>query len=180
MKSVNGKILVSVNLAQKDYMEVGGVELKTAMPFASNFREKTPVIAKVIEGNEFVMEGNLLLTHHNLFQMPSPYHLYDELFSIPFSKVLFAKIDTSGDIQPICGNLICEKIEVETLLPVPENERKYHINKYKVLMSGWTNYKEGSIIYTRPNSGYEIIYILNGKKNIIVKVDSDMICGVSV
>lgn len=159
-------------------MEVNGIELKTAMNFATNYRERTPVIAKVIEGNKYVRKDDLLLTHHNLFQMPSPFHLEGDLFSIPYSKVLFAKIDSLGDIHPICGNTICKKIEVDTLLPVPVDQKKYHINKFEVINGGWTIFKQGDIVLTRPHSGYEIIYILNGIKNTIVKVDSEMICGV--
>lgn len=175
IKPVNNKVLVSVNLEQKDYFSIGSTKLKNAISFAVNYRERSPTIAFVEQGNDILHAGDLLLTHHNLFQMPSPYHLYDDLFSVPFSKVLFAKIYSNGDIAPLCGNLICKKIEKPTSIPVPNPE--YYINKYEVLDGGWTKFKEGDVVLTRPYSGYEIVYILNGEEKRVVKVDSDMICG---
>lgn len=178
MKPTYGKIIVSVELNQKKDIVLNGVTLRNPIDFAVNYRERSPTIAVVVDGNEYVREGDMLITHHNLFQMPSPYHLYDDLFSVPFSKVMFAKVDTDGTIHPICGNIICSKILVETLLPVPTDQKKYHINKYIVEDGGWTMFKKGDMVLTRPHSGYDIIYFINGVHYQCTKVDSDMVCGV--
>lgn len=178
MQSVNGKIIVSVDLSQKNKIVLNGVEFSTAMNYEINYREKSPTIATVVEGNDYVREGDVLITHHNNFYLPSPYHLGGDLFSIPFGKTIFLKLTSSGDIMPICGNLICKKIEVETPIPLPPEQRAYHINKYEVIDGGWTTYKKGDIVLTRPHSGYDIIYFFGGVRHSVTKVDSDMVCGV--
>jgi hypothetical protein len=178
MTPVNGKIIVSCDLKQKNSICISGTEMQSAILFETNYREKSPVIATVIEGNEMVKEGDVLITHHNNFYLPSPYHLYDNTFSIPFSKTLFAKIDKNGKVIPICGNMICENIEIESDLFIPSEKKRFHTDRYKVIDEGWTNYKKGSIIFTRPYSGYEIVYNVNSIEKRIIKVDSEMICGV--
>lgn len=180
MIPVNNKIIVSVNLSQKDTMVVNGITLSTALKFETNYREKSPTIAQVVEGNNSLKEGEILLTHHNLFQMPSPYHLYDNLFAIPYSKVLFAKINNDGGIIPICGNLICNRILIKSHLPIPAGYQKTYDKMYEVSLSSLGKYSEGDIIFTRPSAGYDIVYIWNGIEKRITKVDSDQICGVLV
>ncbi len=178
MEATNQKIIVSVDLEQKNEMVINGVTMSTATLFEKNYREKSPTIATVISGNEYVKEGDVLICHHNLFYLPSPYHLYDNLFTIPFSKILFAIIKEDGEIEPICGNLICNKIKESSLLELPPELQKFHINRYEVEKQGWTDYKKGDIIFTRPQSGYDIVYNINGEEKRITKVDSEMICGV--
>jgi hypothetical protein len=178
VKSVNSKIIVSVNPNQKDKLIVGGFEFQAANKYHTNYRYKSPTIAVVVEGNDFVKENDVLLCHHNLFYLPSPYHLTGDLFSIPFSKVLFAKILSNGDLIPICGNMICKEIPRETLLEMPPELKTFHKNRYEVIDGGWTIYKPKEIIFTRPSSGYEIVWNVNGVENKTIKVDSDMVCGV--
>lgn len=176
----NNKIIVSVNAAQKSEMVIAGVVFKLAPLFERNYRERSPTIATVIDGNEMVKKGDVLLCHHNLFFLPSPYHLYDDIFSIPFSKVLFAKINNEGEISPICGNLICDRIPIQTPFPVPSEEVKTYDKIYKVVIGGDTKYKKGDTVFTRPSAGYDIVYNLSGIEKRITKVDSEQICGVLV
>jgi len=125
MKPVNGKIVVRVNPSQKDTMSIGSIDFSTANIYETNYRYKSPTIAKVIEGNDFLKSGDVLLVHHNLCFIPSPYHLEDDLFSVPYSKVLFAKILSTGEIEPICGNLICEELPVTSFFEIPDDDKKY-------------------------------------------------------
>ena len=175
MIPVNGKIIVSVDLEQKNKMLIDGMEFYTATKFETNYREKSPTIATVVDGNEFVKAGDILLCHHNLFYLPSPYHLYDNLYAIPFSKVLFAKIDKEGNIEPICGNVIVERIAKKEMFSV---EHKTEDKIYRLIDKGWTTYKNGSILFTRPSAGYDIVYNIDGIEKRITKVDSEQICGV--
>jgi len=178
MIATNNKIIVSVNLAQKDIVVIGGVQFATANNFETNYREKSPVIATVVEGNEYVKSGDSIICHHNLFYQPSPYYLYDNLYSIPFGKTIFIKINSDGSLMPICGNMICEQLEVKSQFSISEVKKKPHINRYKVIDGGWTMYKKDDLVFTRPNAGYVIVYNIEGIEHRICKVDSDQICGV--
>lgn len=179
MKPTNNKILVTVNPDQKTAFEVNGRLFSMATKWETNYREKSPVIAKVVEGNDVLDTDDVLLCHHNLFYLPSPYHVYGDLFSIPFSKILFAKIDKNGELDPICGNIICNRIPEKSFLPLPPTQQKFYINQYEVVNEGWTNYKIGDIVFTRPHSGYEIVYVFDGIENRVIKVSDDMVCGVA-
>lgn len=169
--------MVQVNPEQKTSISLGGSTFSSAPLFNKNYREKSPVIATVFVGNDLVNEGDILLCHHNLFYLPSPYHLIGNYFSIPFSKVLFAKILQDGSLLPICGNLLVERIQIITPIPVPIEQQETYKSKYKVTNSGYTAYKNDDIIFTRPSSGYNISYVFDGKEKEVTKIDSEMICG---
>lgn len=178
MIPTNGKVLLRCDVKQKSSINIGGLEFSTAIKFENNYREKSPVIATVVGGNELLSDGDVLLCHHNLFYLPSPYHLEGDLFSIPFSKVLFAKIFRDGSLRPICGNLLCNRMPEKHTFDLPPSQQKFLISQYEVVDAGWTKYKKGDIIFTRPHSGYEVVYILDGIEHRQIKVDSDMICGI--
>mgnify|MGYP006921306698 CR=1 FL=1 len=177
MIGANNKILVEVDLDQKDTITIGGITLSTAGKFDTNYREKSPTVAKVIKGNDTVHSSDILLCHHNLFYMPSPYHVEGNLFSIPFSNILFAKIDAEGNITPICDNLICSRIIIPTDLPLPPEHQKTYDKVYNVEI-GNEKYFKDDIVFTRPSAGYDIVYVVNGQEKRITKVDSTHICGV--
>lgn len=172
------KIIVQCDQSQKNYMKIGDIEIKMAHGYEKNYREKAPVIATVIEGNSYIHEKDVLICHHNIFFQPSAYYLYDDLFSIPCSSVIFAKLLTDNSILPICGNILVERIKKETVLPLPPELQKNYDTKYKVIDAGYTNYKNDTVIHTRPFSAYDIVYYINNEKKIATKVDSSMICGI--
>lgn len=178
MKAVHDRVIVRVDAGQKDEMIMGDVVVKMAHLFETNYREKSPVIAEIIQGNEYLSKGDIVVTHHNHFYQPSPYYLYDDLFSIPFNKTIFGKFDLQGNLYPLCGNMICEYVYPKTEFLLPEEERKPYTNRYRVVDPGWTNYKKGQLIFTRPHAGYEIIYHWNRAEKRCLKIDSDQICGV--
>lgn len=178
MKPVNMKIIVRVDMAQKDTMTVGDTTVRCANNWAVNYREKSPVVACVVEGNEWVKENDILLCHHNLFYQPSPYYLYDDLFSIPATNVLFAIVTNEGKLKPIYGNIICQRVEIPTPLPVPPDQQKTYIDRAKVINPGYTHYNKGELIFHRPNAGYDIVYMWNGTETTVTKVHADQVCGV--
>lgn len=171
----NNKIIVSCDLNQKSEMLVGGVMMKMATLFEKNYREKSPVIATVKEGNGWVKDGDVLLCHHNLFYAPSPYHLYDDLFAIPASNVLFAIITKNG-LKPIYGNIICDRVEVKTTIPT--SEKRTYIDRCLVRDGGYTRYKSGQLVFHRPHAGYDIVYIFGGIETRVTKIHEDQICGI--
>lgn len=178
MISVNNKVLVSCNLNQKDTVKIGNSEFKMALKYETNYRLKSPVVATVLEGNELLNKGDIIICHHNLFYEPSPYFLYGNVFSIPFSKVIFAKVLENGDLLPICGNILGEKVSRETLLPVPPDEREFHKDRLLITNSGYTKYKNGQLVFTRPSAPYSIDYIIDGVQKVAVKISEDMITAV--
>lgn len=172
------KIIVSCDNSQKDTAMVGGVEIKTAHNFGTNYRERSPTIATVVQGNSYVYEGDVLLCHHNLYYLPSPYHLSGNLFSVPFSKVLFGRINEQGDAVPICGNIFGSKVDIPSSIPLPPDQRKKYGDRLVVEKSSNPKYKKGQLLFTRPSSCYDICYTWNGEEKMVTKISDDMICGI--
>ena len=177
MEAVNNRIIVKVNMKQKDTMLIGGVEFKTATSFDVNYRERSPVLAEVIEGNSFLKKGDIIVCHHNHFYSPSPYQLEDNLFSIPFNKTIFAKVNKKGNLTAICGNLLGERIPIKTDFELPPEHQKKYIDRILVTDKGWTTYKNGSTIICRPNAPYDIVFNFNGIEKRVTKVSDDMVVG---
>lgn len=178
MKAVHDRIIVRVNRQQKDEMLVGGVLVKMAPLFEANHREKSPVLAEVVEGNKVLYKGDIIACHHNHFGDNSPYWLYADLYSIPFNKTIFGLFDAEGNMTPVCGNMICSYIYPESDLFLPEEARKPFPSRYTIIDPGWTMYKVGQQIFTRPSAGYEIVYHWDKHQKRVVKVSEDQVCGV--
>lgn len=178
MIAVNNKVLVYCDLNQKDYISIDGNLFKMALNYEHNYRLRSPVIGMICENYRSLTEGDILLCHHNLFYQPSPYYLYDNVFSIPFSKVLFAKILNDGELLPICGNVLGERIPIKTELPLPPDQRKNYTDRILVTNAGYTKYKKGQILLTRPSAPYDIVYQWNKEQRIVTKISEDMVCGI--
>lgn len=177
MKPVNNKILVRCDINQKNSISINDVVFSTALNFETNYRERSPVVCEVVEGNETVFNGDIILCHHNTFYLPSPYHLGEDLFSIPFGSTLFAKILQDGSLWPICGNILCNRVEKEYSIPIPPELQEKYINKSIVIDGGLTRYKKGQTIFHLSNSYYEIVYVWGGQEKRIHKVNEQMVCG---
>lgn len=178
MKSVNGKIVVKVNLDQKNTMRIGDMTVSTALKFEKNYREKSPVIAVVVSGNKWLKDGSIICCHHNHFYPPSPYWLQDDLYSIPFNKTIFGYFDSEGNLIPLCYNLFGTQIEIPSLIPLPPERIEKYKDRVTVLKSSTNEYIEGDTVFTRPSAPYEIVYNWNGIEKRITKVDCTQICGV--
>lgn len=177
MIPIHGKVVLRVNMRQKDTLIIGDTTVSTALKFEVNHREKSPVVAEVVIGNRFIKPGEILLCHHNLFYHPSPYFLMDDQFAVPFGKTLFAKIDSEGNLSPICGNLLCDRVDISTPLPLPVEHRKQYLDRVIVTDGYGTKYKKGQLVFTRPYSFYQIVYNWNGIEKRVHKCDTDMIVG---
>lgn len=178
MIATNERIIVSVNMAQKNEMVVGGVVFKTAMKYEINYREKSPVVAKVVSGNNILKEGDILLNHHNHYFGNSPYFMYDDLYSIPFNKTIFAKLKPDGTLHPVCGNVLGNRVDIQTALVVAAEERKKYKDRLHVTHGGDTKFRPDDLILTRPSAPYEIVYFVDKIEYRICKVSEDMIVGV--
>lgn len=179
MKPVNGKILVRCNLKQKDQMTVNGVSVKMAPQFDPNYRERSPVVCEVVQGNPDIPSGSIILVHHNTLYLPSPFHIGGDLFSIPFKgTIILAVVGPKGDLTPVKGNIICERVMQETSLLLPPELQKPHVDRSKVKDGRGTHYKPGQTIFHRPYAGYEMVYIWQNIEKRAVKVFEDQVCGI--
>lgn len=178
MRPVNDRVVVRVDLDQKNKIMLGGVKLLTALRYETNYREKSPVVAQVVYGNARLQPGDYLLCHHNHFYGNSPYYLQDDLYSIPANHTIFAILSPSGELSPVYGNLLASKVEVETALPVTSEHREFHKDRGIVLDGGWTAFNVGDMVFTRPSAIYEIVYIFGDIEHRVCKINSEMICAV--
>lgn len=178
MKSFNDRVLVRVNVAQKNAMMIGNVLLTTALKYETNYREKSPVIAKVVDATDRLNEGDFLLCHHNHFGENSPYHLQEDLYSIPANHTIFAVLKSDGELSPVYGNVLASKVWEKTLLPVAPQYRTYYKDRGLVLDGGWTEFHPGDLIFTRPSAIYEIVYIFGDVQHRVCKINSTQICAV--
>lgn len=178
MIATNDRLLVRVDVAQKDTMMIGGVKCVTATKYETNYREKSPVIAQVVDGNDRLNQGDFILCHHNHFYDPSPYHLQGDLYSIPTNHTIFAVLSPSGELSPVYGNVLASKVEIATPIPVPPEYREFHKDRGLILDGGWTEFKQGDLVFTRPSAIYEIVYIWGEVEKRICKINSEMICAV--
>lgn len=177
MRPVDNRILVKVNMSQKDKFKIGDIEMTAALLFENNYRERSPVIAEVINGNEIMPNNSIIICHHNHFYSPSPYFISDNLFSIPFNKTIFGILNEDGEINPMCGNIICQRLPVEYAMPVPVEEQKTHIDRALVINPGDEPYQPRQLIFHRLHAGYDIVYNWFGEERRRTKVHADMIVG---
>lgn len=178
MKAVNDRIIVKVDMSQKDTMMIGDVKCVMATKYETNYREKSPIIAQVMDANDRLNKGDFLLCHHNHFHLPSPYHLEGDIYSIPANHTIFAILYPSGELSPVYGNVLASKVEIETALPVPPEFREFHKDRGLILDGGWTKFLPGDLVFTRPSAIYEIVYNFGLVEKRICKINSEMICAV--
>lgn len=176
MIAVNEKIIVRVDMKQKNFMKIGNTIVKTAHNFGTNYRERSPVVGQIVSGNKLLKEDQIAVFHHNHFYPPSPYHLQDDLYGVPFNQTIFGILD-NDILKPICGNILGHRVCEETFLPVPVEHQKLYIDRIIVEDPGWTKYKKGQLLFIRPHSYYEIIYSINSVEYKIHKVHEDMVVG---
>ncbi len=183
MISANNKILVSVEYNQKTSINVAGSNFLLAKQFSTNRRESQPVLCTVVEGNDMLQDGTLLLVHHNRFTEGNPHHLGENRYSIAYNDAIFAEIGEGGKVYGMCDNIIVEHIYDEENLLIPDNLRKPNKFKYRVVnagrkwRSGTNDYRKGDIIFCYEFSDYEIVYVFEGIEHRVIKIKKDDIIG---
>jgi hypothetical protein len=177
--AVNNRIIVRVDMEQKESVMIAGLRLMMMTRYGTNYREKSPVIAQVVDAHERLHEGDFLLCHHNHFYGDSPFRLGDDLFSIPANHTIFAVVHPSGILEPVFGNVLAEKMTIPSLLPMPAELQTFYKDRGLILDGGGTRFEPGDIVFTRPDAIYEIVYNWGGVENRICKINSAMICAMS-
>jgi hypothetical protein len=177
MIASNGKLIVEVDFLQKEKTTISGSDFFLAKEFSTNRRESNPVSCKVIEGNENVALGTILLVHHNRFVEYSPHHLGGNLYSIAYNPSIFAWVDEGGNAHQMCENIIVERVYENNSPLIPDHLKKANKHKYKVVNQGY-GFKAGQYVFVFPFADYEIVYNWNGVERRVVKVAKDDIVGV--
>lgn len=177
MEAVYKKILVKVNMEQKEYAEIGGVKLFLAPKYNPNHRERNPVVAEVLQGNEEINTGDFVIVHHNYFSEYSPYEISDGIYSIPYSENIFATIDKEGNASAVCGNVICERISEDEMIGMANTKRLEYHDRVTVISNGY-GFKEGDQVFTLPYSDYQIVYNWNGIEKRIIRVYKENIVAI--
>lgn len=161
-------------MEQKEAINLAGIEFKISPQYATNHREKNPVIATVVNGYRNAPQGTFLICHHNSFEgETNPFQISDDTFSIPYNKsTVFCKIDNDGTLTGLLGNILAERINPESLLEIPISERKGYFDRVTIVKDGF-GFKAGQEVFTLPYADYQIVYFFDGEERRIIKVHKD-------
>ena len=140
-----------------------------AKEFSHNRRESNPVVCKVVEGNNLIKDGTILIVHHNRFVEHSPHYIGDNLYSLAYNDEIFAKVGKDGSAKPICNNILVEYVFEDKDKFLPAHLRKPNKHKYKVIHNGY-GFKKGQEVFAFPFSNYEIVYIYEGVEHRVIKL----------
>lgn len=178
MRIQAGTILVSVNLSQTEKASIGGVEIFTAKRYSDNWREKSPVICRVVRGSGEIIKGDYLVCSYTVFYDGSPYALSESLFAIPLNESIFARVSSGGTLTPMFGNILCERVGKEYQLAMPDDYKKNEIDRVVVAFDSG-EYKKGDLVFTLKYSDYEIVFMWEGEEKRYIKVEEAEIVGVA-
>lgn len=179
MKPSKGFIIVSVDLQQKDRAIVGGNSIFTAYRYSTNYRDKAPVVAQIVEGTKELPSGKWIVCNYCYFDWGSQYHLYDNLFAIPIDQELFAFIEDDGELTPICGNLLVERITKETIIDIPDDLKKEYWDRgtIKKVARSVVDWLPEQFILWLFAADYGIRYTWNGIERERIKIHESEIIG---
>jgi hypothetical protein len=172
MEALQHKVLVRVNMAQKDIAN----GLSTAKEYEKNRRDGNPVMCEVVKTAGILKQRDLLLVHHNFFTDGSPYQLEDDLFSIKVNANIFARLDKEGNAKSIFDNIIAERIQIPYKLNMPPEQYGMYRDRV-VVVDGGLYFKKVTIILHRNFCDYEIIYNWKGEERRVIKVMLEDVCG---
>lgn len=174
MKPILNNIIVSVNPLQKEETTIGLNILKTGKAYNENFRERNPVVAKVIGGTKEIPKGSHIVCNYSYFDEASPFEIEKGFYSIPINEEIFAIIKKDGTLTPVCGNILVERVTKETGIDIPEELKKPHFNQGMVSRG---TFFEGYYVFWLPYADYEIVYQWNGEERRAIKVHENEITG---
>lgn len=172
-----GHILVSVDPTQNKEILISGKKLLAQKRYNINYREKNPVVCKVLKGFGDITEGMFLVCNYSHFEEESPWFIGDNLYSIPVDISIIGRIDEDGNLHPMCGNVFVSRILKEHKIEIPKDFEKPQINHGFVAVSG-EGWEKGQEIFWYNMSDYHIFYTWKGKEvRDYIKVESTEIVG---
>jgi hypothetical protein len=174
MKAANNRIIVEVDMNQKLF-DSG---FQTAKDFQGNYRERQPVMCKVIQGNMLVKKGLLLLVHHNFLHNDSTFKISDRIFALNTNEQIFARLDVIGNAHSMFLNIIAERVLIDhdTDLEVPDDAKKFYPDRVRVISDG-CGFIVGQILIVLQYADYEIVYNWEGVERRVIRVKKNEIVG---
>lgn len=184
MKPIKNKIIIRYDSEQKEYLQYGTLRLYSPNRALrnENSREANPTAAMVVHGgNTFLKEGDVILFPHTILDTPSAIiekKGTDILMTIPTDPnqvTIYGKVGTKGEVIPLFGNLVVQRIaqkELSSIIITPDAYKKDEENKSIVLAAPPdSDIREGQTIIYYKYSDYELVYNVNGeeKRAIMVK-----------
>lgn len=176
IKPIKGSIIVACNILQKDEINIGSNVIKTGKRYNENFRERNPVVAYVVSGNDEIPFGSYIICNYSHFDLESPYEFESGLYSIPVDSEIYAIINPDGSLEPVCGNVLVWRVGKEYSMDMPEELRKTKMNTGAVA-SHSKEWQRGQMIYWLPYADYEIVYQWNGEEKRAIKIHRSEITG---
>lgn len=185
MLPLPGKIIVRANTNQKEEIVYGSLRL--VVPFRRQYQENSrignPVLCEVVASKEKdIKEGDILVLGHNSITNTAWRISMEDgvaTLSIPVDRWILGKLDGQGNLTPLFGNTICERITEAPISKIIINpfEKTEH-NKVTVVSVApdVSDMKPGdtAIIYTYAD--YEIFYMVdNEERSSVVVYESDVV-----
>lgn len=177
MIAIQNSIVVKVDANQKNKYLLRETLIKSGKQYSENYRERTPVVAEIIDGVGELKTGRFIVTAYTCFDEDSQYLLFDNTYSIPVDEQIFALIEEDGSLTPVNGNLIVERQQIKTKFILPEELRKNHIDRGTVL-KGCDGFNTGDFIFWLRFSDYGILYTWNNIERSAIKIYKDEIVGI--
>ena len=192
MVAGHNKALVEVDIEQKTgvrFKGEGGRDFILYRPvkYTENGRVSANVLCKVLsihsDNYPYLKREDMVLVHHNFFNETNGYFLSvnmetkKALFSIPVTRNFFARLLKDDSIEPICENVIVERIfepAPSGIIIVPDCYKKTYSDRFKVVASSIECLKNGinvgDVVLTFIKSDYEVCYNWKTEDKTVVKV----------
>lgn len=177
MIAAQNSIIVYISPDQKEKYLLGESIIKAGKKYSINYRERTPVVAQIVEGLGELKTGKSIVTSYTHFGEDSPYLLYDNTYSIPVDELILAFIEDDGSLNPVCGNLIVDRVPIKTTFLLPDELQKFH-NDRGIVVKGNGVFKKGDFLLFLRFSDYEIVYTWKDEERRAIKIYKDEIVGI--
>jgi len=178
MLAKKGSIIVTVNPDEKTLHRVGELEVYSGKRYNTNFRERNPSMAYVLEGLGEIKTGSWVITNYLHFDADSPYLLTNDIFSIPVDEELFVVLNDDGEVQKaVNGNLVIELLDVETKFNASESYKKKHEDR-GIVVIGSNRYRKNDFVLFKWKANLEMSYVWKGEEKRFVRIHEDDIVGV--
>lgn len=178
MLAKKGTIVVKVNPEQKDEAVIAGKKMLTGKYYATNFRERNPILARVLDGYGEVVTGSWIICNYTYFDFSSPYLLTDHKYAIPVDSEIYAVLGSDGEVlRPVFGNLVVRLVEEKHQLELPEHLRIYEEDR-GIIVKGNNHFKKDDFVLFLYKANLEMVYIWEGFEKRFVRIHEDEIVGI--
>lgn len=178
MLAKKDNIIVRVSPDQKDEAVIAGRKMATGKYYATNFREKNSVLAKVLDGFGEIKDGSWIICNYTYFDFSSPYLLTDDKYAIPVDDEIYAVLDDKGDVlRPVFGNLIVSLVEEKHSLELPEHLRIYEEDR-GIIVKGNNHYHKDDFVLFLYKANLEMVYYWMGEEKRFVRIHESEIVGI--